>query len=460
MPEKCQVCDVVNRTKYIEFTQMHLFRSTESENQTIEKAEQVLKSFGTFMISLSIDGNTFHTSNSSRLLQAVNGSCSENFKRLKCTRITFDAASVELYADLFNSLEEIVFDQCYGSNAAIGHCLAHSQQLSELMLIRMFDTDGLFLSSVANTLKTFIIKSTSNFSREAVLDLLARSPELKRIKIMGCNFADEMLYEDVPRLAPNAEVLSIRPVIFTDPSGVRLLSLLQLQKLRHVEVLGSVEYVTPFLNRLSERKSIEHFGISTFTLSDPFIDALSNLSHLKSLQLTVSCDTLYEYARRIAENLTDLEQLTFVQCNFFAFSDALPFVKYSSHLHTFNIYNCSNLKTIDREMYLQLVSARDHAGAQRSHKQALKIYLSPAAYTSSVTKIGHQLLRSHENVVRLSILPANSLYDLRTDYLDRYMVELDTVDDVASEDAMSFLDDDEAVEMESDDDNNEFNGDL
>lgn len=380
-------------------------------------AVMVLNTFGSLIECLAINGDTFFVSNSSRLLKAINDSCSEKLQRLKLTKIAFDPNDLPSYVNLFKPLKAIILDECIGNDETIGKCLAQAEKLKELQIILMVKAHGDFLKEVSPSLESLMIKLANRMRGENVLKLFDNCHQLKTLKILQCICGNSTFYEEIIRRVPNIEHLTFECSNFVDEAATLQMPFLDLPKIKRIEIRGFWHVLVPFVDKLSTKPMIQHFGVTFFDLTDDFCDALSKAVQLKSLRFACVGELKPKYLKQMGSNLKNLNTFSLIKCNFIPFNDILALVEHSISLEKLVILYSQEALTIDDNQFSELIAARKKTAKQRSTDAPLKVYLSPWSFAQSSKLISQQSLRSNRNIVKIHVLPPDELYDNKMDYL-------------------------------------------
>lgn len=147
-----------------------------------------------------------------------------------------------------------------------------------LELTCCYDVGKFLLELEYPNLTTLIIKSS--IGRELLQTFIMRRRSIKKV---SCGFIDGNILPLIARDAPEVEVLSIYPQNLRN-----LMSLVQLKKLKRLEIgFFHQKSIITLMKGLSVNNKLDMLGIRSFGFTDEFCNALSNLTNLKKLHLSL-----------------------------------------------------------------------------------------------------------------------------------------------------------------------------
>lgn len=276
----------------------------------------------------------------------------------KMVKIDVSVETIELSDRLFSNLHRLVIDKCLDDNRTFSTCLAHCKQLKDLELIRLFNIEGNSFARAFPHLESFSIKSSDNINYEFLLEFIAKNPQLKKLKLIGCNFVDDQIFKHIAEHLPNLESLSLRMVYSSNGIEENLMHLLRLPKLAKLEINCGIVGVNNFLNGLVANQTMESLHLSSAEVSDETVQILCNLKSLKVLKFTSTLLLDKTVCKSLASSLPLLTELHILECASTSFEELLEFVKHSPGLNKLVYLHQSEDPSLNKSQFLDLVAAR------------------------------------------------------------------------------------------------------
>lgn len=314
------------------------------------KLKELLNQCGQFIRRLSIESprqysdlNDFneddHANGDTYIGQLIAMHCTDKLKtlRLKCVFISGLASSH--LSRVLNNLESIELNGCYGDvNQFMSYC-PHIQRIVQqnCAFFLTFDRNYMLQNDYRN-LNSLIIhnENQTDLVPEVLLLFFEMSRRLKCFHYINrySPTPTEML-PTIIQSAKDLEELCIELETFSTSFNSDLRCLLELSSLKRLEFNTDEISITSFINELTEYNRLECIGISDLCLDENVCQAFMKLTNLKVLKLIASLREFDPFFRMLSHQLSNLEQIYFVQCSEMYFSDLIAFVE-----------NCPKLKML------------------------------------------------------------------------------------------------------------------
>lgn len=365
---------------------------------TQDETKSILSSFGHHIEALIIHADLF-AAKPDEVLQTLNDFCdNRRLCHLKLIKFAFDETIIDSCDRLFANVEKLTIDKCFADDEIFEKLFRKCTSMRYLELMRQFNIDGRCLAHTYPMLDGFSLISNNNFDPRLVNSFMAKNPQLKVLKMIGCNFVDDEIFETIADNLVLLESLSIRMVHVTSNFETNLMNLLRLQHLRELEFNCGVQPIESFVNGLAMTNRIEAFGISSAELTGELCAAICNLKNLQLLKLISIFDTQQSRSiTSIAIQLTQLKELHVVECEPITFDEMVEFIERAPRLEKLVINQCCNMVPFNGSQFIQLADACQ----KRINKLHLIIHLDYDELCTTKRQVSSDLRREYAHIVQL-----------------------------------------------------------
>lgn len=405
----CNVRDTCQRLRTLAdyyFTRMHKslnfgcrsIKGAQFKLFTQDETKSILSSFGNYIEALIIHADLF-AAKPDEVLQTVNDFCdNRRLYHLKLIKFAFDENIIESCSRLFSNVEKITIDKCYADDDIFEKLFRKCSSIRHLELMRQSEIDGRCMMHTYPILQGFsLIKQKSSFDPRNLDTFMVKNHQLKELKLMGCNFIDDEIFETIADNLVELESLSIRIAHVTSNFQTNLMNLLRLQHLRELEFNCGLQPIVNFVNGLAMMNRIETLGISSAELSSELCAAICNLKNLQLLKLISIFDTQQSRSiTSIATQLTQLKELHVVECEPIRFDEIVEFIARSAQLEKLVINQCCNV-VLDGSAFIQLTDACQ----KRVNKVQLVVHLDYDELCTTKRHVSSDLRREYAHIVQL-----------------------------------------------------------
>lgn len=359
--------------KNFQFNGEFLLRERYAE-LTLLHARTFFRSFGHLQPNAVIHADCFAPDEcrSDELVKLMNDHCSA-LKDLKLIKIDVSAIQIEASGRLFAALHRLVIDKCLDDNRTLSTCLMHCKDLTELELIRLFNIEGNSLAQAFPKLESFSIKSCDNFNFEFLQEFISQNPQLKKLKLIGCNFITEQVFQKIADHMPNLESLSMRMVHVAAMNELpdHMMHLLKLTKLTKLDINCGGVSVNAFLSGLVANNTLDSLHLSSAEINKETVQILCNLKTLKVLKFTATPQLDKDVCKSLAASLPLLNEVHILECATTTVDELLEFVEHSKGLSKLVYLQESEDPSMSKQQFLNLVEKRQ----RRANNRTLSVFL-------------------------------------------------------------------------------------
>lgn len=449
--ELCNVRDTCQRLQILAdyyFSRMHKslnFGSRSIKNDetagwyTQEETKAILSSFGRQIETLTVNADYF-SAKPEEVLKTINDYCDNScLRHLKLIKFSFDENVIDNCPQLFSVLEKLTIDKCFVDDQFFERLFRKCASLQYLELIRQFNVDGTCLMHSYPTLRGFSLISNDNFDPLRVHSFFEQNPQLCVLKLIGCNFVDDEIFEIIADNLIELQCLSLRVVHVTSNFCQNLLHLLRLQHLRELEFNCCVQNIDNFISGLAMTNRIESLGISSAELTAELCNRICNLKNLEVLKLMTVYDTEQSRSlKSIATHLPKLKELHVVECEPIKFAEIIEFVENAPRLEKLVLNQCCNIVPFDETQFVQLADACQ----RRTNKVLLNVHLDYEELVTTKQNVSLEMRREYSHILQLCNLSWEDTDHHVSDAQSRYFAEEDGAYDFDVADDYSDGDDD------------------
>lgn len=368
---------------------------------TQDETKNILSSFGHHIEALIIHADLF-AAKPDEVLQTLNDYCdNRRLCHLKLIKFAFDETIIENCSRLFANVEKLTIDKCYADDEIFEKLFRKCTSMQYLELMRQFNIDGRCLAHTYPMLQGFSLISNNNFDPRLVNAFMAKNQQLKVLKLIGCHFVDDEIFEIIADNLVQLESLSIRMVHVTSNFETNLMHLLRLQHLRELEFNCGVQPIENFVNGLAMTNRIEALGISSAELTGELCAAIGCLKNLQLLKLISIFDTQQSRSiTSIAMQLTQLKELHVVECEPLTFAEIVEFIARAPKLEKLVFNQCCNIVPFDASQFIQLADACQ----KRINKFLLIIHMDYDELCMTRKQVSTDLRQEYAHIVQLEQL--------------------------------------------------------
>lgn len=422
---------------------------------TLGETRNILNSFGLQIQILTVNADSFQSSNASEVLGVINEYCGyQQLEHLKIVKFILDEQVIDVCRRLFSNVVKLTIDKCFADDKLFERLLSVCTEMRELELLRQFNIDGTCLLKTYPKLEGLILRSNDNFDPDYLKIFFTKNPQLKKAKLIGCNFVDDELFQVIADNLHELEVLAVRVVHFTTAFDQNLLNLLKLRKLKKLEFNCGLKPITEFVQGLAMTNTIETLGISSAELHQDLCNALCILKNLRVLKLISMYEIKQNCIKELAQNLNNLKEFHIIECDGINFDDTLAFVDNAPKLEKLVVNECCNILPLNEQQFIRLVESCQ----RRADKLSLNFYLDRFELVNSKEKISEETLRKYSDIVKLISLNWDDVNCLVSDNQHKcYSDEMQCYDDLYDPTMRS---DDEVDEDNFEDHYNVWNDDF
>lgn len=430
---------------------------SESNWLTQDETKTILQSFGRQIEALVMNADYF-SAKPEDVLQTVSDYCDHTtLRELKLIKFSFEDVVVDNCPQLFSNLEKISIDKCFVDDRFFEKLFKKCAALQHIELIRQFNIDGTCLMHSYPTLRGFSLISNDNFDPNRVNTFFVKNPQLQVLKLIGCNFVDDEIFQKIADNLIELRTLAIRLVHVTSNFEENILHLLRLQYLRELEFNCCVQPIEHFVTGLAMNNRIESIGISTAELTAELCSALCNLKNLQVLKLISMYDTKQTRTfRTMADKLPNLTELHVVDCEPINFDEIIEFVEKAQKLNKLVINQCCNIVPFGSEQFLQLAEACQ----KRYEKVQLNVHLDYEELVTTKQNVSIEMRREYSNIIQLMTLAWEDTDHCVSDAQSRYFAEEGGAFDVDYDEDIHYHEDDDDSDSEFNDPYNVWNDDF
>lgn len=386
---------------------------------TQDETKTILMSFGHQIDALTLNADSF-SATSDEILQTINDYCSDQkLQHLKLIKFAFDDDIIENCQRLFSIVEKFTINKCYGDDKLFEKLFNKCTALKNLELLRQFNIDGTCLQNTYPNLEGFALISNDNFDPLLVNTFFTKNPQLKVLKLIGCNFVDDEIFPIISDHLINLESLSIRLVHVTSLFEENVLNLLKLQHLRKLEFNCGVRPINAFINGLAMTNTIECLGITSAEITVDLCSALGNLKNLQTLKLISMYDTKARDLKLLAVQLTKLNEFHLVECEAITFDEMMEFIEHSQQLEKLVLNQCCKVLPIDSAQFIRLAECCQ----KRVYKHQLIIHMDYSELLTTKEQVSSELRHEYASIVQLAALTWEDTDYNVSDYQSQYFAE-------------------------------------
>lgn len=249
------------------------------------------------------------------------------------------------------------------------------------------------------------IKYVKNSDIEELFEL---NPQLKQFGMVSCQKLDDNIFQSIARYVPEIVEMRFETAYKTNISSIEYLGRLRAMKAIAMEVKYDRSYIPSAVDKMSGANiALESLELSEFDNSQRFMEGISRLEKLKSLQLYYVGKFTSTHLIDICKHLKELSELGLFGTDLkMTKDDLIKFIQNAQQLRNF-VYDirereqslCTN---IDVDTFQELVRIVD----QRTDKIALTLHLDDDAFTADVPV---EIIRAANKVLILDMYCVNVL---------------------------------------------------
>ncbi|XP_037024873.1 uncharacterized protein LOC119066472 [Bradysia coprophila] len=288
--------------------------SNSSNKMEPSEVKRVLRAFGRFMKTLSIDRERFKRNTDCNVLVLFLDRYCRSLVDLELANFRLTRTTIVQCRRLFSSLQRLVIDEWNDEAAftAFTSCLATCASLTELEFIGLY---GIVGDSLANrriaSLKSFKMSGSIGFSCKAIKSFLTKNDQLTQIKLWDLHFKDhegaDNILEHVANKLLKLEALSLQFNINFMPN---IFPVTEMPLLKKLEVnLEYIVRVEEMLRGLTVLNNLEDLHLIFFKCNVESIRLLTLLKSLKILKLSEPYNLDRDMCKRLASGLPGLEEI-------------------------------------------------------------------------------------------------------------------------------------------------------
>lgn len=334
------------------FASFYLRKEREVRLKNIDGFElkEVLNQCGQFIRRLSIESPRHYsdlndldesdsTNRDTYIGQLIGMHCTDKLRTLRLDSVFISEFASSHLSRVLQNLESIELNRCYGDvNQFMSYC-PHIQSIVQKNCAFFLTYDrNYMLQNEYQNLNSLIIhnENQTDLVPEVMILFFQISRSLKCFHFINryAPTPTEML-PTIIQSAKDLEELCIELETFSTTFSSDLRCLLQLSNLKRLEFNTDEIPVTQFINELAEYNQLECIGISDLSLDEYVCQAYMKMTNLKVLKFIASLREYDHFFSLLSYQLSNLEQIYFVQCSEVYFGDLIAFVE-----------NCPKLKTV------------------------------------------------------------------------------------------------------------------
>lgn len=370
---------------------------------TIYRAEilQVLSSFGQQIDALTLDQDDFSSDAlSDVLLPILDAFCKKcPLKHLILKNFVFSDEFVANCSHPFANVGRLTLEKCISYDAideCIDECIKKCTGLEHLELIYV-DIDGTFLKQDFPMLRRFCVNSVP-IDSELVKNFIAKNKQLNELSIVQCNETDDSILKSIAEHLTELETLTLRTILVTPNYKDNLMELLNVAKLRELEIECNYNANDDFLKSLAVKDQLASLGLASVELSEDVCNAIGNFKNLQNLKLVKISDSMKPgQFKSIAAPLPNLKKLEIASSESVTFDDIVEFVENAPKLTDIVISSCKNVIPFDKAQFNRLVEVC----AKRPVQLKLTVHIDYYALHTMKEDIKGPLRQKHAKIVEL-----------------------------------------------------------
>lgn len=376
-----------------------------------EEILQVLSSFGHQIDALTLNRDDFSTNAlSDVLLPMLDAFCKKHrLQHLKLSNFSFSDDFVTSCSHPFENLKGLTLDECTSYTTSIDEFIEKCTGLTHLEVIHG-NIDFSFLKQEYPLLRQCSVNS-SRIDSEIVTNFISKNKQLNELNMVQCNECngvDDSIFISAAEHLSDLEKLTLRTILVTPNFKANLMELLNLRKLRKLEIDCNYETIDDFLKGLAVKNQLDSLGLASVELTDEVCNDIGNLKNLHNLKLVKILDSVKPgQFRSIAAALPNLKELEIASSDSVTFDDIVEFVENSPKLVDIMISSCKNVIPFDRAQFNRLAEVC----AKRPTQQKLTFHIDCHNFHTMREDIKGPLRRKHARIVELI-----ELTDEKTDF--------------------------------------------
>lgn len=364
-----------------------------------EELLQILSSFGQQIDALTLDQDDF-TPNvlSDAILSMLDAFCKRRrLQHLKLKKIEFSDEFVANCTHPFANVGRLTLEKCTSYTASsMDECIKKCTGLADLEII-YGSIDGTFLEQAYPTLRRFCVES-NRIDSELVKNFIARNKELNELRIVQCHETDDSIFKSIADHLNELETLTLRTILVTPNYKYNLMELLNVAKLRDLEIDCNYEAIDDFLKGLAVKDQLHSLGLASVELTEDVCIAIGNLKNLQKLKLVTILNSMKSgQFKSIAAQLPNLKKLEIASSDLVTFDDIVEFVENAPKLTDIILSSCKNVIPFDMAQFNRLVDVC----VKRPIQLKLTVHIDYYALHSMKKNIKRPLRRQHAKIVEL-----------------------------------------------------------
>lgn len=389
-----------------------VIKADKYEGIKVEEIVKILSSFGQQMDALTLNETTFLSDNAhSEILPMLDAFCTQyRLRHLKLVRFAFEDSFITSRSHPFANVEKLTIDKCTSESIVLDELIKKCTSLKHLELVRDSNIDGSCLEQNYPMMQGFTVKSTSNLDLDFIIAFITNNPQLKELNLVDLYGFDEDIFGTVAAHLSELETLTIRVVhfkgILSSEYEAKLAVLLNLQKLRELEISCPYEAADELLNGLAVKNQLESLGLCSVELTDDVRRAIGNLKNLQKLKLVgLLTPGNSTGIGLIAAQLPNLKEFHVASRGACEFNEIIEFVENAPKLETLLISSYMSVIPFDGEQFNRLAETC----AKRIDKLKLTVHIDfDDLYTNELEHdIVRKLRRKYSEIVQLVDLSAD-----------------------------------------------------
>lgn len=363
-----------------------------------EEILQVLSSFGQQIDALTLNRDDFSTNAlSDVLLPMLDAFCKKRrLQHLKLSNFSFSDEFVASCSHPFANLIRLTLEKCTSYTASIDEFIEKCTGLTHLELIHG-DIDFTCLKQEYPLLRRCCVNS-SRIDSEIVTNFISKNKQLNELSMVQCNGMDDSVFISAAEHLSDLETLTLRTILVTPNFKVNLMELLNLTKLRNLEIDCNYETIDDFLKGLAVKDQLYSLGLASVQLTDEVCNDIGNLKNLQNLKLVRILDSVKPgQFKSIAAPLSNLKKLEIASSDSVTFDDIVEFVENAPELVDIMISSCKNVIPFDKTQFNRLVEVCTRCPTQ----QKLTVHIDCHNFHTMREDIKGPLRRKHAKMVEL-----------------------------------------------------------
>lgn len=327
---------------------------------TLNEMRSILKNFGSLIIDLDVSKMSFKSTHNNRILDLIIKYCAGALKELTLEWFSIKGNILQKLRPIFESLEKLSLDNCEINNS-IGSLLKNCKELKKLKVCNQdyIDRNCNFIEQQFPQLESICFKSVDMIKESNLLALFTKNPNIKKIKIIRCEYITDKLFKLVADNLKDLEKLTVSLTNYSSSFTQNLEPIKNLENLKKLQLKCGHRSISTIISNLESNDNLTHLVLGKTIADEQLIDSLCAMPNLSVLKLVAVQNFKESYLKEIGKNMCDLTELELTDCRGVSNDAIIKLVNQTKQLQTLSVHEVE--VNVDETLYnrlLEIVQAR------------------------------------------------------------------------------------------------------